>query len=279
MKAFDYNDDNFYFLQKYAKDVAGIHLSDNKKQLIYSRLSKRLRILKLESFTDYCDHLRSDKTGEERSIFINAITTNLTFLFRESHHFDAMRETILPDILSRFPTGGINIWSAGCSAGQEIYTIAITLKAYLAKHSVSQKITIYASDIDTNMLAIAKAGVYTAEQLSSDPLPASVLKWFLKGSGKNEGLLKAKDELKTNVVFRQINLMENWGDLPKMHIIFCRNVMIYFDQPSRIRLIERYRAHLCEQGYLIIGHSEMMPQEMKARFSYLGNTMYQKLGS
>lgn len=248
VREFEYADADFLRVKAAIYRKAGIHLADSKKQLVYSRLARRLRLLKIDSFGAYLDYLES--TPDELQEFINALTTNLTAFFRESHHFD-----ILADFINRHrPDRACRVWCAASSTGEEPYSIAMTLME--AYGTYKPPVEIIASDIDSQVLNIASAGIYSLDRLDALSLERKK-HFFLRGKDTNNGKAKVIHELRKLIDFRQINLLDkNWPLSGKFDIIFCRNVMIYFDKPTQLRLLERMVKLLVPDGLYIAGHSE-----------------------
>jgi len=247
-REFDYADDDFARVKAIIYRKAGIHLSDNKKQLVYSRLARRLRSLRIGTFSEYLQYL--EQTPQELQEFINALTTNLTAFFREEHHFD-----ILADFIhQQRPNKPCRIWCAASSTGEEPYSIAMTVAQ--AYRSYSPPVEIIASDIDSQVLQSAAAGVYSIERLDALSLDQKK-QFFLRGKGANAGKAKVIDELRKLIDFRHINLLDkHWPLDGKFDVIFCRNVMIYFDKPTQLALLERITRLLVPDGLYIAGHSE-----------------------
>ncbi|MCU4675511.1 protein-glutamate O-methyltransferase CheR [Catenovulum sp. 2E275] len=261
---------NFEFIKALVYQSSGIVLGLHKKEMVYSRLSRRLRVLKLSDFDQYCDYLSNHKP-EEFSHFINAITTNLTSFFRERHHFDFLKSTLIPRILSRSNNNKrIRIWSAGCSSGEEAYSIAMTL----APNFPTQKwdFKILATDLDSNMLAKAKTAVYSEQALQGID-PQQIRQGF--NLNKRTKQYKVKPDIQNLVHFRRLNLLENWPMRGTFDAIFCRNVVIYFDNQTKNNLIRRYAQLLEPHGYLFLGHSETLSREI-SEFNPLGHTIYQR---
>jgi chemotaxis protein methyltransferase CheR len=272
LSEFTYTDDDFRRVQKIIGEHAGISLSDAKKSLVYNRLTKRLRLFGLRAFSEYLDYV-DEHVEEEFSHFVNAITTNLTFFFREEHHFDFLRDVDFPRLLERNQRSRrIRIWSAGCSTGEEPYSLAITVKENIPP---GWDVKILASDLDFNVVDHGKAGVYDQRRVEGMS-PKRLNKWFRKGSGDNEGKVRVVDELRELITFKQLNLMHDWPMKGPFDIIFCRNVMIYFNKETQSRLTDRYANYLAEDGHLIIGHSESL-FKVSERFKLIGKTIYQKL--
>lgn len=269
---FKFTQKDFDHLRKLVTQHSGITLSDAKKSLVYGRLARRLRKLGLTSFKEYCQILDGGDE-EELSNFINAITTNLTSFFRENHHFDFLNKKLLPAYKQNNSSRRLRIWSAGCSTGEEPYSIAATLYDFF-KADTGWDIKILATDLDTNVVAHGKAGIYnekTIEDLSSQQRQ----RWFKKGTGTNEGMYRVIPEIRQMITFRPLNLMREWPMKNQFDIIFCRNVVIYFDKEAKKKLFERYANIMPDDGYLFIGHSENLFRTSD-RFDSIGHTIYQK---
>ena len=263
---------NFDVIRKIAYEVTGINLSDHKKNMIYGRLARRIRQRGLSSFDDYC-RLIELPDNDEMTDFINAITTNLTSFFRENHHFEFLRETAFPELVRKNAASKrVRIWSAGCSTGEEPYSISICAKEKLP--TSQWDIKILATDLDTNVVAHGKRGVYAIDRVES--LEADLRKrWFLVSESGRE--VRVKSALQELITFKPLNLLGKWPMGGKFDIIFCRNVVIYFDKPTQGVLFNRYADILAPGGYLIIGHSESL-NTVTDRFKPLGKTIYQKIG-
>lgn len=249
---------------------AGISLHEGKQAMVYSRLSRRLRETGHRSFGSYLQWLESSSgpSGEaEWQEFVNALTTNLTAFFREEHHFHAMAD----DLRTQRP-GSLRIWCNAASTGEEPYSIAMTVAEALGSHGSAK---IVASDIDTKVLATASAGVYSADArgLSPERLRAH----FLRGKGTNSGYIRIKPELARTVEFRTHNLMDTrWSLGEPFDIVFCRNVMIYFDAPTQRKVLERIHAVMKPRSLLYVGHSENFT-DSKDLFRLRGKTIYERL--
>ena len=269
---FDFSDKDFKRVKSLVYDFAGIDLNESKKNLVYNRLAKRIRFLGMNRFSQYLDYVV--ETGEEEFVnLINAITTNLTFFFREIHHFEYLANTVIPHLLEKNKASKkIRIWSAGCSTGEEPYSLAIVLKETVP---AGWDARVLATDLDTTVVETAQNGVYNIERLKGVS-EARKKRWFLKGAGERSGFVKVKPELQQIIDFGQINLMNEWPIKDKIDVIFCRNVVIYFDKPTQSRLFNRYADLLQEQGHLFIGHSESL-YKVCDRFELLGQTVYRKL--
>jgi len=258
----------FQALRDLLHDHSGIALAPSKLTMVQSRLAKRLRKLDLPSYAAYLEVLK-DPAAEEWTEFINALTTNLTSFFREEHHFTRLVELLRPSFER---TRKIRVWSAGCSTGEEPYTLAMTLeKAFGPQTSIQ----IIASDLDTAVLETAARGVYPLERI--DALPEAWRQFgFLKGKGPNQGSAMVRPALRARVSFQQMNLRDaQWSIEGPLQAIFCRNVMIYFDKPTQRSLLARYRALLEPGGLLFVGHSESL-LDNSSGFQSLGQTIYRR---
>jgi chemotaxis protein methyltransferase CheR len=251
--------------------VCGISLNDNKQSLLVSRLSKRLRTLELDSFQAYYDLIAGQTDGDEFTLLLDLVSTNKTDFFREPKHFDFLREQILPMLKS---TRSIRIWSAASSSGEEPYTTAMTLYDSVPDPE-RWDFKILASDISTRVLATAEAGVYEEDHVRA--LPKEIVeRHFLKGVGDRAGMVKVKPHLTRMIRFRRINLMDDTYPVnAPMDLIFCRNVMIYFDRPTQEKLVTKFYRYLKPGGFLFIGHSESL-QRHEQLFTPVAPTIYQK---
>lgn len=271
-KEFDFTDDDFAQVKSLVYGFAGIDLNESKKNLVYNRLAKRIRFLEMNSFSEYLKYVKAQ--GESEFVhLINAITTNLTFFFRENHHFEYLANTIIPSLLQKNQSSKkIRIWSAGCSTGEEPYSIAIVLKEAVPSDWDAR---VLATDLDTNVVQTGQDGVYKIDRLKGVS-EARVKRWFMKGSGSREGFVKVKPELQQSIDFGQINLMNEWPIKEAIDVIFCRNVVIYFDKTTQAKLFDRYANLLPDDGHLLVGHSESL-YKVTDRFKLLGQTIYQKI--
>lgn len=270
---FQFTDRDFAFLREIAYEHTGIILGENKRQMVYGRLARRIRQLGLGTFHDYCQRIENDLKSE-LSELVNAITTNLTSFFRENHHFDHLATTALPEVLAcNSHHRRLRIWSAGCSTGEEPYSIAITLAESGALTGWDARIL--ATDIDTNVIARAVAGIYAHDRIQGIE-PQCLRRWFQRGSGSNDGMARVAQRLRDMILFRQLNLLGPWPMQGPFDIIFCRNVVIYFDKETQRKLFARYADMLAPHGYLYIGHSENLLKVSK-QFRLLGNTVYKKI--
>lgn len=271
---FEFSDQDFQRVRRIINEVAGISLADSKRELVYSRLARRLRQCGLQRFEDYCNLLETGENEAELREFINALTTNLTAFFREVHHFDFLAADLLPALVRANNLGKrrIRIWSAGCSTGEEPYSIAMVLRETLPMTGWDVKIL--ATDLDSNVLATAERGVYECSRVK-ELSEARLRRWFQKGRNAQEGWVRAAPALRDLITFRQLNLMDDWPMRGPFDLIFCRNVVIYFDKPTQRVLFERFADLLVEQGHLFVGHSESL-FKVTERFAPLGKTIYRK---
>ncbi len=274
VREYEFTQRDFDYLRRISNTHTGIVVTDDKFDMFYSRLARRVRLLGLSSFSQYCDYLEDPANGAELNELVNALTTNLTAFFRENHHFEFLANTALPEFARRNRgSGRLRIWSAGCSTGEEPYSIAMVLAEQRQRlHGIEPKIL--ASDIDSNVLAQAESGVYPMARV--EKLGRSRLKaFFQRGKGGQAGKVRVRDELRRQVRFERVNLMEPLR-VEVQDLIFCRNVIIYFDKETKRRLVERFADRLVDGGYLVVGHSESLYQ-VTDRFELLGNTVYRKL--
>ncbi|WP_410498993.1 CheR family methyltransferase [Chitinibacter sp. S2-10] len=246
---------------------AGIRLNDSKEQMVYSRLSRRLRELQVNTFSGYLKWLEQNPDAAEWQLFTNALTTNLTSFFREAYHFDILAEQLRTSSARPF-----RIWCAAASTGEEPYSLAMT--AFEACRSVPPPVQIIASDLDTHVLATAAEGIYSVEKL--EKLSGERKRnFFLKGKGSNTGKAKIRNELRALMEFRQINLLDqDWPLDGKFDAIFCRNVLIYFDQATQRTILEKMGRLLQSNGLLYVGHSENL-HYMSGWYRSCGKTTYQ----
>jgi len=274
MRDFELTDREFNQIRKLVIEHTGISLSDAKRNLVYGRLSKRLRKMNIDDFRSYIQLLETPAGKDELANFTNAITTNLTSFFRENHHFDFLKSNVLPNLLrTNADTRKIRIWSAGCSTGEEPYSIAMAIREIIPENK-DWDIKILATDLDTNVLAHAKLGIYSLERINNLSKPR-LKKWFLRGKGERADSVKVRSELQSIISFKQLNLMDAWPIKNQFDIIFCRNVVIYFDKPTQKVLFKRYHDMLKNTGHMFIGHSETM-FKVSDDFKLIGNTTYVK---
>ncbi len=268
-REYEFTEVDFAEVRKLIYDHAGISLSVNKQDMVYSRLARRLRERRLNRFSDYLRLLDSDDSDEWQA-FTNALTTNLTSFFREAHHFPIMAEHLVQRWRASRET--INIWCCAASTGEEPYTIAMT--AVEAFNDNAPPVRILATDVDTNVLAKADAGIYDVERI--EPLSAERTKRFvLKGSGARAGYVKVRPELRSLITFRQQNLLDaKWPLRGPFDVIMCRNVMIYFDKETQRKILEKMAPLIRTDGVLFAGHSESFFHSADL-FKLRGNTVYE----
>jgi chemotaxis protein methyltransferase CheR len=270
-REFHFTKHDFERLRQLVNEYTGIKLSDHKQEMLYSRLSRRLRALNLNSFSNYYKRLKSD-SGEELVHFINAMTTNLTAFFREPHHFDLLEQVLLPQLLAKKQTTRrLRIWSAGCATGEEAYSIAIVVKEIVP---ADWDVKILATDLDSSVLEKGKQGFYEEDKMSNVS-PVHLRRWFKKGASTYPRLVQVAEELQELITFKHLNLMHSWPMRGPFDIVFCRNVVIYFDKATQKILFERFANIIDDNGYLLIGHSENLFQ-LTTRFRLLQQTVYVK---
>jgi len=270
-REFAYTRKDFSHLCALVDRHTGIQLAEGKEDMLYGRLSRRIRKVGLTSFKEYIKLLEQDEEGDEFGEFINAVTTNLTSFFRESHHFDYLKQTLLPALIkSNHASRRIRIWSAGSSTGEEPYSIAMSVAETMPP---GWDVKILATDLDTDVLLQGERGIYDESRVEG--LDKAVVKrWFVK-SAKQPGKVRVKPELQELIHFRKLNLLQPWPMKGPIDIIFCRNVIIYFDMPTKQKLMNRYADMLISSGHLFLGHSEAM-NNMSTRFSLCGKSVYMK---
>jgi chemotaxis protein methyltransferase CheR len=272
LREFSFGNEDFEALRRLVRSLTGINLSDQKRELIYGRLSRRLRALRLKSFREYRELLAGDP--QELIQLTNAITTNLTSFFRERHHFDYLHEEVLQP-LAHDPHASrrVRIWSAGCSSGEEPYSIAMTVHEALGDLT-RWDIRILATDLDSEVLARARTGVYGAERLRSIE-PQRLARFFTEQWDETGLLYRVAPELAALVTFKQLNLMDPWPMKGPLDVIFCRNTVIYFDKDTQRELFGRI-AQLQRRGdQLLLGHSESLFQ-VSTDYTLVGRTVYRR---
>lgn len=269
-REFSFSDKEFQFLANLANKRTGIVLAEHKKDMVYSRLVRRLRALHLSSFAEYCELFETEAADEEIGNLVNAITTNLTSFFREHHHFEHLHDQLVILAKEQPSNKRLRIWSAGCSSGMEPYSIAMTVRSAI-KDITSWDARILATDIDTNMLDTGMRGEYQNEQFKNIPQA-----YHRDVSDNTDGYIQMSDAVRSLIAFKQLNLLESWPMKGPFDIIFCRNVVIYFDKPTQAKLFDRMANLLKPEGWLYIGHSENL-FKVCDRFDLVGRTIYQKL--
>ncbi|MBI4800760.1 MAG: protein-glutamate O-methyltransferase [Desulfarculus sp.] len=271
-------DREFEIIRQMVKSQTGISLSLHKRDLVVSRLARRLRALGMDSFSQYIEYLRADESGGELVHMINRITTNKTDFFRERHHFDFLRDKLLPHLVAEGEHSGqrvLRAWSAGCSSGEEPYSIAITLSEFFANHP-GWDYKLLASDLDTVMLEKASRGQYEPSLL--EPVPKGLLgKHFDRQGRGEEAQYQVKPSLRQMITFRKFNLMHPTYPLAvPLDFVFCRNVLIYFDMEDKISILTKFHRVLKPGGHIFVGHSESLMM-VKDLFRFVDTTVYRKL--
>jgi len=266
IREFSFSAADFERVRKLIYQHAGISLSPVKQDMVYSRLARRLRATGKQSFAEYLDALEKNG-GTEWEKFVNSLTTNLTSFFREPHHFPILAEQ-LQKLGTQRP---IRIWCSAASTGEEPYSIAMTVAETFGSNM--SHVSILASDLDTNVLATAQKGVYALDRVEKMS-PDRLRKFFLRGTGVQDGFVAVRPELKQLIEFRRINLLEaNWPVKEPLDIIFCRNVMIYFDKPTQYKILSRFAPLMQAGGLMFAGHSESFLHAADL-FKSLGKTVY-----
>lgn len=264
---FAFTEENFERVRKLIYEHAGISLKPSKQDMVYSRLVRRLRVNGMDNFQDYLALLENNN-GAEWEAFVNALTTNLTSFFREPHHFPVLAE----HVAGRNGKHPVSLWCSAASTGEEPYSMAMAMVDTFG--SFTPPVSIIASDLDTQVLAKAEAGIYplaSIEKLSGE----MVKRFFLKGTGKQSGFVRVRPELRAMITFRQVNLLDsNWPVRGPLDAIFCRNVMIYFDKQTQLRILERFAPLLHPDGLLFAGHSESLHHAAHL-FKLRGKTVYE----
>ena len=275
-KQFELSDTDFQRISNLIYEQCGICLSEGKEALVRSRLGRRIRDGRFGSFRNYYDHVVKDSTGKELVLLLDSISTNFTSFFREKQHFDFLGTQLLPELMQRREVRGkktIRFWSAGCSSGEEPYSIAITLLE-ATKGATDCDVNILATDISTKVLGMAESGVFRKDRIET--IPNNVLKkYFLRGERDWKDFVKVKKSLAQHIRFKRLNLMEPFTFAEPFDCIFCRNVMIYFDSRTRTNLVNRFYNCLHDRGAFLIGHSESLTG-IQTRFKYVAPAVYRK---
>ncbi len=270
------SEQDFRTISQLVYKYCGINLHSGKKELVRARLAKRLRELKLRSFPEYIEYATKDPAAKEFFSLIDSLSTNLTSFFREPQHFEYLNTVHFPAMFARkksLKTNRIRVWSAGCSSGEEPYTIAIALLEAVAGMG-NLDVKILATDISTRVLDTAKRGVYEKRRI--EPVSAALRHKYLKKRKEgSEEVYEVSDTLRKHIVFARLNLMEEWPVKPPVDFIFCRNVMIYFDKPTQQKLVNRYFDLLDSGGLLFTGHSESLTG-INHKYAYVQPTIYKK---
>ena len=269
---------DFKFICQFVYETTGIVLNDSKREMLYRRLTRIVRERKLNSFADYCQLLR-EQGEQEKDFFINAITTNLTSFFRENHHFEYLTTQEIPALIKSKAAEAngkkrLRFWSSASSTGEEPYSLAITILEAMKSDLSMWDIKILATDIDSNVLAKGKAGIYDVNRIEDIPQKLKQ-SYFFQGCGKSSDSVKVHDKLKNLITFKQLNLLHDWPMKGPFDAIFCRNVIIYFDKKTQIELFARYYELLAPGGLLFLGHSENLGNYQQY-FSNVGRTIFRK---
>lgn len=264
---------DFRYIRALIAEHAGIQITEQKRSMLLGRLAKRVRTLGLPSIAAYCDRVRACPELELTDL-ISALTTNVTAFFREAHHFVFLAERIIPELLVRnATTRRIRIWSAGCSTGEEPYSIAMAvLEALPIRQFWDFKLL--ATDLDQQVVELGREGIYRSDRLEAI-VPERRRRWFQRVGGKAMDRIQVVNELREHVRFVPLNLMGPWAMKGPFDVIFCRNVIIYFDKERKERLIDRFADLTALGGYLFIGHSESL-YGLTDRFRPIGKTIYRK---
>lgn len=266
------SDKEFWQLSAYIKENYGINLKKEKKALVSGRLNNVLAKSNFNNYSEYIKHIMQDKTGNSAATLINKITTNHTFFMREAEHFSFFKNRMLPQLKSTLKDKDIRIWSAGCSSGEEPYTIAMILDEFFGREKALWDCKVLATDISDTVLDIAKKGLFRNEGINTLPTFWKH-NYFRKIDSEWSALVET---IKNEVIYRKFNLMEEvFPFKKKFDVIFCRNVMIYFDEQTRIKLVEKFYDSMEYGGYFFIGHSESLNRQ-ETRFKYIMPAIYRK---
>ncbi|TAJ34644.1 MAG: chemotaxis protein CheR [Bosea sp. (in: a-proteobacteria)] len=262
------------FIAALVYEQAGIVIREHKEAMTRGRLARRVKALGLNSVAEYCAFLKTPQAAGELPELINAVTTNHTAFFRERHHFDHLRKDVMPRLVQERASrrGRIRIWSAACSSGEEPYSIAASCREAIGnRHDIDFKIL--ATDIDTDILARAEAGIYPTDLI--ERLPADVKPLMKLEGNAARGEVRMADEMRRMIAFKRLNLIEKWPMSGPFDVIFCRNVFIYFDTQTKASILDRFVTLLAPGGFLYLGHSESLPQP-HANLRLIGRTIYER---
>ncbi|MBC3889785.1 chemotaxis protein CheR [Acetobacterium paludosum] len=265
-------ENEFKELAGYIKSNYGIHLNDEKKNLVTGRLHNVLFENNCGNFSEFFDLLKTDKSGRIVNTLVNKITTNYTYFMRESDHFKYFQDKVLPYLKNTVSDHDLRIWSAGCSSGEEPYTLAMIIDKYFNLERATWNTKVLATDISEDILIKAKKGQYSKEQVVSLPIDFR-MNYFKKFDSKNDAII---ERLKDEIIFRKLNLMNSsFPFKKKFHVIFCRNVMIYFDNKTKMELVNKFYEYMEPGGTLFIGHAESLNRE-QTKFEYILPAIYRK---
>jgi chemotaxis protein methyltransferase CheR len=266
-------DEEFHFICNFVYQQSGIVIAEHKREMVYRRLMRIIRERKLNSFSDYCQLLKT-QPAKETTYFINAITTNLTSFFREKHHFEFLKTIEIPRLIEQNHVAKrVRIWSSACSTGEEAYSIAIMLAEHLLPKVSHWDVKLLATDIDSHVLARAKEGIYPHQKMA-ESIEKHYQKYFQK-SVAHPDKVKISAIIRRLITFKQLNLLHQWPMKGPFDVIFCRNVLIYFDKKTQADIIERFYHLLKPSGVLILGHSENLGH-LSSKFSSEGRTIFRK---
>ncbi len=268
----DITEAQFEQISSLVRNLAGIDLHHGKKELVKARLAKRVRQLQLRSIEEYMSFVRNDRTGRELISMLDALSTNLTFFFRESQHFDYLKDHVLPRIM-RAKTRRIRIWSAGCSSGEEPYSVAVLLNEMIPDIE-NRDVRILATDLSTRMLKIACRGEYEQDRFK-DTNRRLISEYFECVQAEPGKIYQVRPSIRSLIHFARLNLMDDWPMKGPFDVIFCRNVMIYFDRSTQSRLVKQYYDLLAEGGILFLGHAESLTGETHG-FKYCQPATYMR---
>lgn len=270
----DLTDRQFNAISTLVKELCGIDLHDGKKELVKARLAKRIHALRMEDFSQYIEFIGTEAGQAEILSMLDALSTNLTYFFRETPHFDLLRQQVVPEMMRRHARDHkLRIWSAGCSSGEEPYSIAIVMNE-VVKDTRIWDTQILATDLSRRMLDLARRGVYSRERFHETP-PRAIVENFTCLHGEEPKQYQINESVRRMVTFARLNLMASWPMRGPFDAIFCRNVMIYFDKPTQNRLVGRFWDLLTPGGLLFIGHSESL-SGVPNQFKYIQPTVYGK---
>ena len=267
------NDREFMQLSIFIKKNYGINLSKEKKSLVETRLNSELQRNEFQSFEEYIKYITSDKSGERLNELVNRITTNYTYFMREKEHFIYLKNIVLPYLEKTTSEKDLRIWSAGCSSGEEPYTLAMVIADFLKENSMFWDRKLLATDISSQVLKTANIGIYNKEQICNVPI-----EWrnrYFKDYDRDRS--RVVDSIKNEVIFRRFNLMEEYYPFKrKFQVIFCRNVMIYFDNETKEEIVNKFYESTEFGGYLFVGHSESI-SNLRTRYKYISPAIYRKI--
>jgi len=264
--------DEYAKISTYIRENYGISLSEKKRTFIISRLGNIVKTKGFNTINDYFEHIQEDKTGNTVIEMINKLTTNYTYFYREHKHFEYMKNIVLPSLVKKEALSkDMRIWSAGCATGEEPYTLQMIIKDVLRESYASWNTDILATDISTNALAKAREGVYPNEAIDKMP-PEWKNKYFQRLDEDNSII---KNEIKSRIIFKRFNLMDPFPFKRRLHVIFCRNVMIYFDAETKNKLVDKFYEMMEPGGYLFIGHAESIDRNA-SRYNYIQPAVYRK---